>query len=816
MAKQYESEEDTKLRYITPALQKAGWSASKMLMEYSLKADRFKIVPGKNATVKIPPTGRNKPDYILCKSVNMPLAVVEAKSTAKIAEDGIDQAVTYAHMLDIPFAYASAGDRFLERNLMTGEQRELSMDDFPSPEELWKRWCEIRGVKDERVKNLDDALYYTSDSGKGPRYYQMVAINKTVNAVIADNRKRLLLVMATGTGKTFCAFQIVWRLKKAGMARRVLYLADRNQLVDQTIIGDFHPFEKIQTKIRNKDIDKNYSVFFGLYQQLKGQEGENSEGESLADCYKKVPRDFFDLIIVDECHRGSASEESAWRDILDYFSPAVQIGLTATPNHKEGSDNTEYFGEPIYTYSLKQGIEDGFLAPYQVVRVMLDKDSTGWEPEEGEVDDNGLPIPKRKYTIDDFDRTLILRKRTQRVAEKVTEYLHHLGRMSKTIIFCTTTRHAAEMRDAIRACNQDLVAKEPFYAVRMTGNDEEGVSLYNDFTSPYERYPVVVTTSKLLTTGADTKCVKLIVLDTNIRSMTEFKQIIGRGTRLREDADKTFFTILDFRGACNLFKDKEFDGDADVESEWGDEDPAPVGPKGDTIIDVNEGEDPKDVKGHDGKDGHDTGTGGGEVDVDPPEPPERYVVGDVEVTVVGTSVSYLDDDGNLVTSKFKDYTRKNILELFKSKAKFIEVWNGSDEKKRIIDELAEHGILIEHLKKEMGNPDYDEFDLILSVAFGGTPMTRQMRSSRAKRSEFLDKYQGLAREVLTVLLDIYAHEGVREIEDLTVLRDESFRAFGGMPKIVKAFGGKPSYLEAVAQLEKALYSENKVQNNVIY
>lgn len=800
--KHLETEEDTKERHITPALKAAGWSSSSIWMEYSLRSDRFRIVPEKNITQKIKrPAGRNKPDYLLCRGTNFPIAVVEAKKASKSAEDGIDQAVTYARLLDIPFAYASAGEKFIERNIKTGSQRELRMDEFPSPSKLWKMWCETRGVPSDRQNAMDDANYYTSDDGKVPRYYQMVAINRVVNTIIADKNRRALLVMATGTGKTYTAFQIVWRLRKAGVVKNVLYLADRNQLVDQTIVGDFAPFENILTKIQKGEIDSSHCIYFGLYQQLKGRDDGGSE-KTLADNFRQVPSDYFDLVIVDECHRGSASEESSWREILEYFSPAIQLGLTATPNDSKGAKNVEYFGKPVYTYSLKQGIEDGFLAPFQVVRVYLDKDRDGWEPEEGERDANGVLIEKRKYMIEDFDRNLILDGRTKAVADRVTQYLHHLGRMSKTIIFCTTQDHAARLRDAIRAANADMMAENPTYAVRMTGDDEEGRNLYSSFSSAYEQYPVVVTTSKLLTTGADTKCVKLIVLDAQIRSMTEFKQIIGRGTRLREDAGKTFFTILDFRGASELFKDPKFDGPADVEREWHEGDPpihqpangekqgegdsvdeqSPVVQEGDTKAPVPEPGSPVE-----------------------PEPRVVYRVKGVPVEVVGSSISYLNEDGDLVTSKFRDYTKANILKLFGSEADFLEVWNGPEEKKAILERLEDHGVIFEALRKELKNPDADEFDLLCEIAFGRAPMTRAMRASRAKRSQFLEKYQGIAREVLEILIQIYAHEGVREVDNTAVLKSAEFRAFGGMVPVVKAFGGKKAYREAIHELENALY-----------
>ena len=793
-----ESEEDTKVRRITPALKAVGWPEHAIWMEYSLRSDRFRIVPDTNETRKVPPKGRNKPDYLLCRNTSCPLAVIEAKKASLHAEDGIDQAKAYAEQLDIPFAYASAGEKFIELNLKTGVQRELAMEDFPSPDALWKMWCAVRRVKPQDEPKMASAQYYSSDDGKIPRYYQMTAINRVVNAVIADKRRRALLVMATGTGKTYVAFQIVWRLVKAGVVKNVLYLADRNQLVDQTIVGDFAPFEKLITKIKGGEIDNSHQIYFGLYQQLKSaDDGEKDEsGVSLADRFRQVPPDFFDLIVVDECHRGSAKEESSWREILEYFTSAVQIGLTATPNKKDGADNAEYFGKPLYTYTLKQGIEDGFLAPFRVVRVSFNKDRDGWEPEDGELDDFGKPIPKKRYTLDDFDRTLILRDRINAVAQRVTDYLHHIGRMSKTIVFCMTQEHAGRMRDAIRACNADMMARNSNYAVRMTSDDEDGKRLYAEFTSINEPYPVVVTTSKLLTTGADTKCVKLIVLDAPIRSMTEFKQIIGRGTRLQADAGKTFFTILDFRGVCELFQDSEFDGPAEQEAEWGDGDPIPK-------------EKPSKKADDDDSKTSEEPT--------PPEPTpptpepssevprETYVVSGVEVSVVGETVSYLDEDGKLVTAKFRDYTRKGVLDLFGSEAGFLEVWNGAQEKSEILEQLEQHGILFEHLRKELKNPDYDEFDLICAVAFGHVPLTRAQRASRAQRSKFLDKYQGAAREILETLLDIYAHEGVREVGDVAVLRSEEFHRFGGPRKVVRLFGNPADYRQAITDLENALY-----------
>ena len=764
------SEEDTKTQRITPALQKAGWPLSQIVMEYNLKADRFRIVPDQNKTYK--ESSRTRADYVLFHSTNVPVAVLEAKSAAKTAEEGLGQAITYAKMLDVPFAYASSGDKFVEYNLKTGQQRTIPLTAFPSPADLWRRWCQAREVSPENETRLNDALYYTSIDGKVPRYYQMTAINKVVNAVIADRRKRLLLVMATGTGKTYTAFQIVWRLRKAGVIRNVLYLADRNQLIDQTLTGDFAPFSKIQTKIRAlkkdgavKKIDRNFEIYFGLYQQLKGNSDDACEDDAvITDYYKEVPSDYFDLIVVDECHRGSARDESRWHKILDYFKPSIHLGLTATPNEKDGADNRAYFGDPIYTYTLKQGIDDGFLAPFQVVSVRLDKDENGWEPQDGETDESGQLIPKRLYTLKDFGTTIELKNRTDKVAEMVTAYLHHLGTMSKTIVFCNTQRHALAMRDALRRHNTEFCKVNPDYIVRMTADDKEGKDLYENFTSIKKDYPVVVTTSKLLTTGADTKCVKLIVLDQNITSMTEFKQIIGRGTRLREDAGKTFFTILDFRGACELFKDPKFDGDPGNVAQWGAGDPLPHS--------GNDNPPPKPKP---------------PVPPTPPRPPVEpahpYVVGGGVVNVISKTVQYRDGNGKLVTERFEDYTRRNILELFGTEADFMAVWNGPEEKQAVIDRLREKGVIFEALKREIGNPDLDEFDIVCSIAYGRVPMTRELRASKARNSKFLAKYQGVCRDVLETLLNIYARTGVANIDNRMVLKTEPFLAYGGPVKI---------------------------------
>ncbi|WP_294488190.1 EcoAI/FtnUII family type I restriction enzme subunit R [uncultured Mailhella sp.] len=784
----YESEEDTKVRYITPAIQHAGWQSSQIMMEYSLKADRYRIIPEQNCTIREKQASRTKPDYILFRDVNRPLAVVEAKKRGKTARDGLDQAIEYARLLDVPFAYASAGEGFIEFEIPTGTLRELPLHGFPSPEDLWKRWCALYHVSDDDRKTLESAQYYTSAGGMTPRYYQMQAINRTVDAVVAKHRRRALLVMATGTGKTYTAFQIVWRLKKAGVVKNVLYLADRNQLVDQTMIDDFSPFRAMY-KIQKGTIDRNYEIYFGLYQQLKGD-----ESEPLSDHFRQVPENYFDLIIVDECHRGSADEQSSWRDVLEYFKSAIQIGMTATPNEKDGANNIDYFGEPLFTYTLKQGIEDGFLAPYQVISVHLDKDVNGWEPGEDDVDVDGRPVPRRLYRLSDFDKTLEIRDRTRKVAEVVTNYLHHLGRMSKTIIFCVTQRHAAAMRDAIRECNRDMVARDYRYAVRMTADDEEGRGLYQDFTSVNSAYPVVVTTSKLLTTGANTRCVKLIVLDSNIRSMTEFKQIIGRGTRLRPDAGKTFFTILDFRNACALFHDPDFDGPADNASVWsGEGDPPcrerPVGTDGGRESAPPEAA-PEGVSSP--EDG---------------EPSRLIVVDGVEVSILGRSVSYLDENGRLVTEKFEEYTKRNILSCYGTEEAFRAAWNGPTSKRVILEELEKRGVMLKELRKELGNPDLDEFDMIRHIAFGAPMLTRKLRAARVKSARFLERYQGTARAVLEKLLDAYEENGVSEIDGVDALR--ACANLGGVKHLLPEFNGKEGYMEALRAMQHELYEEEE-------
>lgn len=836
------SEEDTKLKLITPALNARGWGAMNLTMEYPLKDDRYQVVPGTNKTTRIPQKKQYRTDYVLLRAANQPLAVLEAKAYEYPDSQGIDQAKKYAELLDVPFAYSSSGHGFVEFNRLTGEQKEIPLHKFPTPDELWEMWCEAKGISREARESLDYASYYTSSSGKVPRYYQLLAINKTINAIFNEHKKRILLVMATGTGKTYTAFQIVWRFREAMRAKnpnssiRVLYLADRNILVDQTLRDDFAPFGGAAAKIRKGKIDDAVEISFGLYQQLKGprqcptgsaeaevldenfEEDVSEEGtECFIDHYKSVPPDYFDLIIVDECHRGSARDESSWREILNYYSSAVQIGMTATPNYKDGSNNIDYFGEPVYTYSLKQGIEDGYLAPYQVIQFHLDKDVDGWTPGEGELDDNGKEIPHRKYTLPDFDRNLILKDRVRTIARLVTDEINKIGDKPKTIIFCTNQNHALRMRDELRKINPEWMKEDSSYVVRITANDDEGKSKLNDFISTNEPYPVVATTSKLLTTGANTKCVKLIVLDTPIGSMSEFKQIIGRGTRLVEDAGKTMFTILDFRGATAKFNDPGFDGKHPVIS--GDS-----GGTGDKTTDDRKGgqggEDKTDTDSGDNEGtGEDTGksdeTDTTEDTTQPGETGEEektekiiYVKDGVKVDLKSKTVMYLDKDGKMVTAKYQDFSRKMILEALGEKADFMELWNGNTEKEKIKQLLEEKGILIEHLREAMAKPDLDLFDLICGVAYGSKDLlTREIRASKARSAKFFDKYSGTAREILEELLSIYARQGILEIDSMKVVRHPEMARFGSPTKIVSVFGSRDNYRKAVLGLEHSLYAE---------
>lgn len=782
MGKRDLSEEDIKVRYITPAVEQSGWDKKQIRCEYAFTAGRI-ILRG-NITSR----GKQKrADYLLFYKPNLPLAIIEAKDNKHPVGAGLQQAIEYAEALDVKFVYASNGDAFVEQDLITGDIHNLSLDEFPSPDELYHRYITEMNFSEMSEKALL-APYYWVPGYKTPRYYQRIAIDRTVNAA-ACGRDRVLLVCATGTGKTFMAFQIIYRLWKAGIKKKILFLADRNVLVDQTITGDFKPFGGKMTKVENKQLDSSYEIYLALYQQLAGDEG--------VEPFKQFKPEFFDLILIDECHRGSAKEESAWRKILEYFAGATQIGMTATPIETKEASSQTYFGEAIYEYSLKQGINDGFLAPYKVIRIGLDKDLVGYRPEAGKHDDNGYEIEDREYNIKDFDRTLVLDERTKVVAKKVTEFLKKTDRFSKTIVFCVDVEHAERMRQALIVENKDLWTENHKYIMRITGDNAEGKAQLDNFIDEDSTYPVIAVTSKLMTTGVDAKMCKLIVLDNNINSMTEFKQIIGRGTRLLEDYGKTYFTIMDFRNASRLFADKDFDGNPEVVIDITGDDPvAPVtGNDDDTGSNSGAGN-----TGHTGDSGDDWGNGDGS------EKPKKYYVKDVEVKVLSERIQYIDKDGKLITESLIDYTRKNILGQYARLDVFLKKWNEAKKKQVIVEELREDGVLLDAVREETGQTDIDDFDLILHLAYDKEPLTRIERIKNVQKRGYLYKYSELARKVLGALMDKYASEGLKEIEETKVLQLHEFQQFGSPMKIVKAFGGKAAYEQAVKELEDEIFS----------
>ena len=767
------SEEDIKLQYITPAIL-SKWSREKITME-------TRITDGK-INLKGNFVFREKPkraDYILYLSANNPIAIVEAKDNTHVVSHGLQQAMTYAQMLDIPFAYSSNGDGFMEHDFLTGQEREIGLDEFPSEQELATRYKQESGLT-PRQETILEQPYYSSQNTYPPRYYQRIAINRTVDA-IARGQQRILLVMATGTGKTYTAFQIVYRLLQSGMKRKILYLADRNILVDQSIQQDFAPLEKVIHKINVAKDDKStitsHEVYFSLYQQLVGEDDEEHFSELFTP-------DFFDLIIVDECHRGSAKEESRWRRILEYFQSATQIGMTATPKETKYISNLSYFGEPVYTYSLKEGIEDGFLAPFKVINIMTDI-GEGWRPRKGQKDINGEEIPDRIYTNSDYDYNIIIEDRIQQVAQEITNYLKSTDRMAKTIVFCATEDAALRMRDALAKLNADMMKKNPDYVVRITGGDEYGKKKLKYFISVSSPYPVIATTSKLLSTGADCKMTKLIVLDEMIGSMTEFKQIIGRGTRLREKEGKTHFVVMDFRNVTRLFADPEWDGP----------------------IEMNEGYMPGG-KQPDHKDPPD-GDGKGD-ETTPPEPKKKPIVdrNGCQVQIIHKTVSVYDANGKLLRQEsIVDYTKENILGEYASLDNFIRQWSAQDKKEQIRDLLHDRGIDLELLKADQNMTDVDDFDFICHVAFDRKPLTRKERANNVKKRDFFSKYSGVAREVLEALLDKYMNTGIYEIEKTEILKLDPFLKLGKPAKIAGYFGGKQGYLKAVQELEQAIYTD---------
>ncbi len=781
ISKKQMSEEDIKLQYITPAIT-AKWDIKKITMETNITDGKINL-RGNFVTREKP----KRADYVLYLNSNNPIAIVEAKDNKHSISHGLQQAMAYASMLDIPFAYSSNGDGFFEHDFLTGKERELGLDEFPTEEELYCRYKNGanngEGLSENQEKMIQQP-YYSSQKTYPPRYYQRIAINRTVDA-ISRGKDRLLLVMATGTGKTYTAFQIVYRLLKSGMKSKILYLADRNNLVDQSIQQDFAPLEKVIHKVNFSKDDPStitsYQVYFSLYQQLAG--GNDDQEEDINNTILKLKQlfrpDFFDLIIVDECHRGSAKKESNWRKILEYFASATQIGMTATPKETKYISNIDYFGEPIYIYSLKEGIEDGFLAPFKVINVMTDI-GEGWRPRKGQCDIYGNEIEDRIYTNSDYDYNIIIEDRIQQVAAEITNYLKSTDRMAKTIVFCATEDAAERMRVALVNQNSDMVQKNPDYVVRITGSDTYGKSKLDYFISVREKYPVIATTSKLLSTGSDCKMTKLIVLDEMIGSMTEFKQIIGRGTRLREKEGKTHFVVMDFRNVSRLFADPDWDGPIEMDEDFnpksgsGKNTKSPVGPGPDPV----EPKQPKPIVNRDG----------------------------CQVKIVYKTVSVYDANGKLLRQEsIIDYTKENILGAYASLENFIRKWSAEEKKEKIRRLLREQGIDLETLKEDQGMSDVDDFDFICHVAFDKKPLTRKERAENVKKRDFLNKYSGAAREVLEALLDKYMNTGIYEIEKAEILKLDPFMRMGKPQKIASYFGGKDGYLKAVKELENAIY-----------
>ena len=810
------SERDICTKFITPAIKKAGWDEMTQIREEVSFTKGRLIVRGKMVS-----RGKGKrADYILYYKPNIPLALIEAKDNTQPMGAGMQQALEYAGTLDIPFVFASNGDGFVFHDRTgTGDAREITLplDAFPSPGELWQRCAAWKGLTPEGEEIvLED--YYDDGSGKQPRYYQVNAVNAAMEA-IATGQNRILLVMATGAGKTYTAFQIIWRLWKGGHKKRILFLADRNVLVDQTMVNDFRPFGPAMAKLsanaktierddgtnidlpiamdKKRRVDTAYEIYLGLYQAITGPE----ERQKL---FKEFSPSFFDLIVIDECHRGSAAEDSAWREILEHFSEATQIGLTATPKETRYASNIHYFGEPAYSYTLKQGIRDGFLAPYKVIKVHVDRDIQGYRPEKGQLDRDGTEVEDRIYNTRDFDRTLVLDDRTKLVARKITEFLKESGdRYQKTIVFCVDQEHAARMRQALINDNADLVVESSRYVMRITGNDPEGQAQLGNFIDPESRYPVLVTTSRLLSTGVDAQTCRLIVLDRDVGSMTEFKQIVGRGTRVHEDTRKFFFTLMDFRGATNHFADPDFDGEPVQIYEPGEDDP--VTPPDDDGTIGDPGDDQSDQPGED-----ETIIDGGEtpditVTDDGPRRGKVYVDG-VPVIIVAERVEYLDESGKLVTESLRDFTKKALRKHFASLDEFLTRWNSAERKQALVDEISAEGLALDVIVDELGK-DLDPFDLICHVAFDRKPLTRRERAENVQERDVFATYGEQARAVLRALLDKYADEGVLNLDDTNVLRIPPLNTLGTPVQLIKAFGGKAGFEDAVHALQNELYQE---------
>jgi type I restriction enzyme R subunit len=794
------SERDICTKFVTPAIQAAGWEQDQFREEVQLTDGRFTVRGNLAARMKNPEVkgGPKRADFVLYIRPNLPVAVIEVKQARYEVGHGMQQALAYAELLDAPIAISTNGTGFLlhDRTGLGGAtERALSMESFPTAIELWHLYQEWKGLNDTNAVKLIEQPFYTDGSGREPRYYQRVAINRAVEAV-AKHQHRLLLVMATGTGKTYTAFQIIWRLWKAKAKKRILFLADRNILIDQTMQQDFAPFGEVMHKITNREVKKNYEVYLALYQAVTGR-------DEWKQIYRQFPADFFDLVVVDECHRGSASADSAWRDVLDYFSGATHLGLTATPRETKDISNINYFGEPVYTYSLKQGIEDGFLAPYKVIRIATDVDAVGYTPETGKLDKLGQAVEQRQFNTKDFDRSLVLDQRTTLVASKIVEYLNATDPMSKTIVFCDDQDHAERMR-------QELVKLIPAaasnrrYVMRITGDDNEGKAQLSYFIDNDEPYPVIATTSKLLTTGVDAKTCKLIVLDQTINSMTEFKQIIGRGTRLREDYQKLYFTIMDFKGATRLFADPDFDGDPVVIYEPGPDDPV-VPPEADSLLPDSEAASSSEPEGGDAQGFGNASSAAG------PTRRIKYRIDDVNVRVAVERSQYLDANGKLITEDYRVFLKRDIRTTlqaeFGSLSEFLRRWNAADRKQAVLEELTQNGLPLEILQQAVANGhELDAFDLVAHVAFDQTPLTRRERVDNVKKRNVFGQYGDQARAVLDALLDKFSDHGVQNIEDAKILELPPFDQFGSKTQIRRGiFGGLEQYTEAVRDLEDALY-----------
>ena len=765
------TEEDIKLKYITPALQAADWDIKNQIRcEYYYTAGKI------NVRENVAQRGKGKKvDYLLSYKSNLPIAIVEAKDNKVPIAHGIQQGMDYAYDLDIPFAYSSNGDGFFEHDMITGEERELKLEEFPTPKQLWERYLKEKEITPEQ-ESLITEPYYFMDINKTPRYYQRIAINKTIEA-ISKGQKRILLVMATGTGKTFTAFQIIHRLHKSGKMKKILYLADRNVLIDQTMQNDFKPFQKVMTKIEHRNMDSSYEIYMSLYHQLRSNEEE---------VYKQFKPDFFDLIIVDECHRSSAKDDSNWHEILTYFSDATQIGMTATPKETVDVSNITYFGEPIYTYSLKQGIEDGFLAPYKVVRVSLDRDLEGYRPERGKLDEDGYEVEDKEYTMHDFDRTIVIDERTKVVAKRIAEYMKSTDRMARAIVFCVDTEHALRMRNALAEENRDLMQLNPNYVVRITSNDVVGKAKLDDFIDSNTIYPVIATTSNLLSTGVDTKTVKLIVLDVVIHSMTEFKQIIGRGKRLLPNKGKEYFTIMDFRNNSEKFADPNFNGPAEV------------------VLDVDGG------NGQEPKTGKDFGIT--DTTIKPPisgdiedGQSKKVYINNVPVSIINETVKYYDADGRLITESIVEYSGRNLKRVYERYEDFEQEWYRADSKKDFLNHLFNEGVMIDALY-DKANDNIDIFDILSNMAYGVEVVSKEDRIEKVKNSNLINEYNDSQKSVINELLETYKNQDVLELENIRTLEVKNFNKFGGLVPIVNLFGGKDKYLNVISNIEKALYS----------